>query len=70
MFFGAGSGSAGSGSLRHCFQNGVKTWNGLSLLFRIIHGSCSSAALKLSTFKPSPRSPSFTLASRAMTAGS
>jgi hypothetical protein len=64
MFFGAGSGSTGSGSLRHYFQNGVKTWNGLSLLFWIIHGSCRSAALRLSTFKPSPRSPFFALASR------
>ena len=32
-FVGAGKGSAGSGFVRQCFQNGVKTWNGFLLWF-------------------------------------
>ena len=52
---GAGSGSGGDKLSKQHLQNGVNTWNGLPLWFRISHGSCSNAALKFRTSSPASR---------------
>ncbi len=50
--FGAATGSAGAGRLRHAFQKGVKTWNGLPCCVASSVGSNSRLPLKLWTVIP------------------
>ena len=70
ILFGAASGAAGAGAVRHLFKKGVKTWYGAPDLVSIVQGSNSRLALKLCAVRPCLRRRDLRSRSRLTTAGS